>query len=70
VLTGRHFNGFQTGRAQKTRETDLPINEVARKVGLPDPGYFARVFNRANGVPPRAWRKTSGRDQPDIVGAT
>jgi AraC-like DNA-binding protein len=55
---------------QLLAETDLPINEVARKVGLPDPGYFARVFNRANGVPPRAWRKTSGRDQPDIVGAT
>ena len=38
-------------------ETGLPVNEVARKVGLPDPGYFARVFNRANGVSPRAWRQ-------------
>lgn len=43
--------------------TDLAINDIARQVGLPDPGYFARVFRRSNGVTPRVWRQ-SGR-QPD-----
>lgn len=53
---------------QLLTESEAPINEVGRKVGLPDPGYFARVFNRANGMSPRAWRQ-SREDQPDIVGA-
>lgn len=37
-------------------ETDLPIAEVARRVGVPDPGYFARLFGREHGVTPRRWR--------------
>ncbi|MBF6332821.1 helix-turn-helix transcriptional regulator [Nocardia transvalensis] len=37
-------------------DTDLPIAEVARRVGMPDPGYFARVFRRAHGSAPRHWR--------------
>jgi AraC family transcriptional activator of pobA len=40
-------------------DTDLPIGEVARRVGMPDPGYFARVFRRGNGVSPREWRKAA-----------
>jgi AraC family transcriptional activator of pobA len=36
--------------------TDLPVGEVGRRVGYPDPGYFARVFGRANGVSPARWR--------------
>ncbi len=47
-------------------ETDLAVSEVARQVGYPDPGYFARTFRRAHGVSPRGWRqarsaRTSGR---------
>jgi AraC-like DNA-binding protein len=41
-------------------ETDQPVAEVARRVGLPDPGYFARVFKRSNGVTPRQWRSRAG----------
>lgn len=37
-------------------ETDLPVADVARRVGLPDPGYFARRFRREHGVAPRRWR--------------
>lgn len=40
------------------RTTDLPVADIARRVGLPDPGYFARVFRQANGISPRAWRQT------------
>jgi AraC family transcriptional activator of pobA len=38
------------------RGTDLPVQEVGRRVGYPDPGYFGRVFRRAHGVTPRGWR--------------
>lgn len=37
-------------------DTDLPIQEVARRVGIADPGYFSRLFRRAHGTSPRAWR--------------
>ena len=37
-------------------ETELPISEVARLVGMPDPGYFSRVFRRMHGTSPRQWR--------------
>jgi len=40
-------------------ETDLPIAEVGRRSGYPDPGYFARVFRQAHRVTPRAWRTAS-----------
>ena len=36
--------------------TDLPIQEVARRVGITDPGYFSRLFRRAHGTTPRSWR--------------
>lgn len=44
-----------TARALLT-ETDLPVAEVARRVGVPDPGYFSRLFGRAHGASPREWR--------------
>lgn len=36
--------------------TDLPVAEVASRVGVSDPGYFSRLFSRAHGVSPRDWR--------------
>lgn len=36
--------------------TDLPIAEVAHRVGISDPGYFARLFRGVHGVSPRSWR--------------
>jgi AraC family transcriptional regulator, transcriptional activator of pobA len=36
--------------------TELPISEVARRVGIADPGYFARLFRTTHGVSPRSWR--------------
>jgi AraC family transcriptional activator of pobA len=37
-------------------ETDLPVAEIARRVGVSDPGYFSRLFSRNHGVSPRSWR--------------
>ncbi len=36
--------------------TDLTVAEVGRRVGITDPGYFARQFRTVHGVSPRAWR--------------
>jgi AraC-like DNA-binding protein len=36
--------------------TELPIAEVARRVGISDAGYFARLFRSTHGVSPRTWR--------------
>lgn len=39
--------------------SDLPIAEVARQVGMNDPGYFSRQFRDAYGCTPREWRRRS-----------
>ena len=36
--------------------TELTVAEIARRVGIGDPGYFARVFRRHHGRSPRHWR--------------
>lgn len=38
------------------QETDLPVAEIARRVGVLDPGYFSRQFTRTHGISPRKWR--------------
>jgi AraC-like DNA-binding protein len=37
--------------------TDLGIEEIGRRVGFGDPGYFVRTFRRAHGTTPRGWRR-------------
>ncbi|MBV9921124.1 MAG: helix-turn-helix transcriptional regulator [Pseudonocardia sp.] len=37
--------------------SDLPVGEIGRRVGYPDPGYFARVFGQVHGVSPTRWRR-------------
>ena len=39
--------------------TDLGVEEVGRRAGYGDPGYFARIFRRTHGVTPRGWRRAS-----------
>jgi AraC-like DNA-binding protein len=38
-------------------ETDLAVEEVGRRVGYGDPGYFVRSFRRAHGMTPLGWRR-------------
>lgn len=36
--------------------TQLPIKEIAKKVGYDDPLYFSRVFRNVTGQSPRQWK--------------
>ncbi len=36
--------------------SELPVGEIGRRVGYPDPGYFARVFGQVHGMSPTRWR--------------
>ena len=38
-------------------ETDLPVEEISRRVGYGDSGYFVRTFRRAHGATPLGWRR-------------
>ncbi|HEX8035432.1 MAG TPA: helix-turn-helix transcriptional regulator [Ktedonobacterales bacterium] len=38
--------------------TDLSVEEVGRRVGYGEAGYFVRSFRRALGVTPASWRRT------------
>ncbi|MGK2867068.1 MAG: helix-turn-helix transcriptional regulator [Mycobacterium sp.] len=37
-------------------DTDLPVADIARRVGISDPSYFARLFRREHDATPRHWR--------------
>jgi AraC-like DNA-binding protein len=42
---------------QLLRSTTSPISNIARDVGYEDPLYFAKVFAKETGMPPREYRK-------------
>jgi len=47
----------RVGRAQELlRDTKLPIDHVAMKVGYQTPSSFAKAFRRAFGIAPSAYR--------------
>jgi AraC family transcriptional regulator, transcriptional activator of pobA len=41
--------------------TDLPVSRIAYALGFEDPAYFSRVFSRATGVSPKAFRHRLNR---------
>ncbi len=45
------------------KEEQTPLEEIARRVGLPNVTYFMRVFSREVGEPPGAYRRRTQRDQ-------
>ncbi len=40
--------------------TTLPVSEIGRLCGLPDPYHFSKLFRRCVGVPPREFRAFGG----------
>ena len=51
--------------AQVLLQTDLPIAEVARQVGLQDSFYFSRLFKKVTGQRPGQWRAALGLPAAD-----
>ncbi|MCX7868275.1 MAG: AraC family transcriptional regulator, partial [Limisphaera sp.] len=41
-------------------ETDLPVAEIAQRLGFTDVQHVARYFRAAKGMSPLAWRKLHG----------
>ncbi|MFX0576091.1 helix-turn-helix transcriptional regulator [Nocardia nepalensis] len=65
--TGRTVQAWITERRMTEArrllaDTDLQVGEIARRVGVPDAGYFTRLFRRNHGLSPRQWR-----GQPDAL---
>ena len=65
VATGKTFLEFLTAyRIEKAKmcllSTELPVSEVGRSVGYPDPSYFAKAFRRSTGCTPTDYRNTAG----------
>ena len=42
-------------------QTDLPVREIAKMVGMPDSGYFSIMFRRQTGSSPTSYREMSLR---------
>lgn len=52
-----YFTAYRVEQAKtRLQATDLSISEVGRSVGYPDSNYFAKVFKRATGCTPSAYR--------------
>jgi AraC family transcriptional activator of pobA len=49
------------GARELLASSDLSIEQIAGRVGYPDPTYFNRRFRQVHGVPPGAWRATTRR---------
>lgn len=62
--TGRTVQGWIVERRmvearRLLAETDLSIEEVGDRVGLPDPRYFIRTFKRVHEMTPNRWRRAA-----------
>ena len=55
----QYLNSFRIQRAKKLLTSEnLSIKEVAMAVGIPDPDYFCRVFQKhSNGISPTQYKK-------------
>lgn len=65
AVTGRTFLDYLTDyRIEKAkrrlRHTAMTVAEVGRSVGYPDSNYFTKVFKRATGRTPTAYRVETG----------
>ncbi len=60
--TGRPASGLIEERVIREARrnlvyTNLPVSQIAYTLGFEDPAYFSRVFSRATGLSPRAFRQ-------------
>jgi AraC-like DNA-binding protein len=63
---------LQQRRMQAAQElltlSAIPIQEVARLCGVPDPFYFSRLFHRTTGASPSQWRELASSSPPGAEG--
>lgn len=62
--TGKYFNDYLTEvRLQTSRslllETNLKINEIVQRIGIPNQSYFNRVFKKTYDISPMEFRRQS-----------
>lgn len=62
TATGRPASGLIEDRLIREARrnlvyTNLPVSRIAYALGFEDPAYFTRVFTRATGLSPRAFRQ-------------
>jgi AraC-like DNA-binding protein len=61
-----YLNDLRVGEAKNLlRETDLPLIEIASRVGFEDQSYFSRVFRNVVGISPGRYRRTSDGTLPE-----
>lgn len=54
-----YFNRLKIERAcQLLKDTDLKVNQICLKLGIDDQYYFSRLFSKAMGISPTAYRET------------
>jgi len=64
-----YLNDLRIGEAKNLlRETDLPLIDVASRVGFEDQSYFSRVFRNLVGISPGRYRRTSDGRIPEETG--
>ena len=52
-----YFNRLKIEYACKLlKETDLKMNQICYKIGIEDPFYFSRMFSKAKGMSPTAYK--------------
>lgn len=53
-----YLTAYRLTRAvELLRSTDIPVRDIAPRVGYADPNYFSKVFKRQNGVTPTEYRQ-------------
>jgi len=58
----QYFISIKIRRAKDLLESgDLPIKEVAFRLGFDDPYYFSRLFRKKAGLPPSKWSSFVGQ---------
>lgn len=55
-----HIKNLRIEEAKRLlKETDLPVFQIADKVGFADYNYFCRIFKKEVGIPAKKYRQTS-----------
>ena len=53
--------------SEKLIETNIPINEICRTVGINDSLYFSKIFKKTYGISPKEYRNTYGKTMRDYT---